>query len=104
MYSTLLPEMICLRKILNRFFSSDLITSKKRGFSYPISEFFLNDQNQKWIKDIFFVKENNNINLITNEKLGNILILHKNKQADYSSLLWSNLVLRLWLKKKGFIF
>lgn len=95
---------IFLRKILNRFFSPDLIASKKRGFSYPISEFFLNEQNQKWIKNIFFVKDNNNINLIENKKLENIFILHKNKQADYSNLLWSNLVLRLWLKKKGFIF
>ena len=88
---------------MSRFLTKKLITHKKKGFSYPISNFFCNDANLKWIEDIFLVKNTNNIKLISNENIKEIFNIHKGRKADYSKILWSNLVLRLWLKKKGFI-
>ncbi len=98
-----LKGKVFLRNILKKYFSEELISSKKKGFSYPIYEFFLSDQNQNWIQEIFLIKESKHLKLIPNEKLNLILKMHKKKQADYSNILWSNLVLRLWLKKKGFL-
>ena len=92
-----------LRKILKKFLPRDLIKYKKRGFSYPISNFFCNEKNKKWIEDIFLVKATNGINLISNNDINYIFNSHRQRKSDFSKLLWSNLVLRLWLRKKGFI-
>ena len=92
-----------LREILKEMLPSNLISSQKKGFSYPISNFFCDKRNEKWIKDIFFIKSKKEINLIENENLNKIFKLHTEKKIDYSKVLWSNLVLRLWLKRKGFI-
>lgn len=93
-----------LRNIFKQKFPKSLISKKKKGFSYPIVDFFLSRDNTNWIKSIFNVKENNNISLISSEKLECILNDHINKKNDYSNLLWSNLVLNIWLKKKGLIY
>jgi asparagine synthase (glutamine-hydrolysing) len=93
-----------LRKVLKRFLTQNLISNKKRGFSYPISNFFCDESNRKWIEDIFLVKNTNNIKLISSENISKIFDIHKERKYDYSKILWSNLVLRLWLKKKGFIY
>ena len=50
------------------------------------------------------VKNTNNIKLISSENISKIFDIHKERKYDYSKILWSNLVLRLWLKKKGFIY
>ena len=92
-----------LREIPKEMLPSNLISSQKKGFSYPISNFFCDKRNEKWIKDIFFIKSKKEINLIENENLNKIFKLHTEKKIDYSKVLWSNLVLRLWLKRKGFI-
>ena len=64
---------------------------------------FCDKRNEKWINDIFFVKSKQEINLIDNETINKIFKLHTEKKIDYSKVLWSNLVLRLWLKRKGFV-
>ena len=92
-----------LRKILKKYLPNDLISSQKKGFSYPISNFFNNTKNEKWIKNALFVNSNQKVNLLSNENISQIFDLHRKKNVDYSKVLWSNLVLRLWLKRKGFI-
>lgn len=92
-----------LRKILKKYLPNDLISNQKKGFSYPISNFFNNKKNEKWIKNALFVNSNKKVNLLSNENISQIFDLHRKKNVDYSKVLWSNLVLRLWLKRKGFI-
>ena len=92
-----------LRKIIKKHLPNDLISSQKKGFSYPISNFFNNKKNEKWIKNTLFVNSNQKINLLSNENINHIFDLHRKKNVDYSKVLWSNLVLRLWLKRKGFV-
>ena len=53
--------------------------------------------------EYFFVKSKKEIKLIDNEIINKIFKLHTEKKMDYSKVLWSNLVLRLWLKRKGFV-
>ena len=49
------------------------------------------------------MKSKKEIKLIDNEIINKIFKLHTEKKMDYSKVLWSNLVLRLWLKRKGFV-
>ena len=92
-----------LREILKEMLPNNLISSQKKGFSYPISNFFCDKRNEKWIREILIVKSKQEIKLIDNEIIDKIFELHTEKKIDYSKILWSNLVLRLWLKRKGFI-
>ena len=91
-----------LREILKEMLPKNLISGKKKGFSYPISNFFCDKRNEKWIRDIF-CEIKKEIKLIDNEIINKIFKLHTEKKMDYSKVLWSNLVLRLWLKRKGFV-
>jgi asparagine synthase (glutamine-hydrolysing) len=90
-----------LRKIAEKYIGNDILTRPKQGFGMPFGD---------WIrKDLkYLIREKLNRNRIQNQKILNpdfteyYISQHMNGKADYSTQIWSWLILHDWMEINGY--
>ena len=87
-----------IKRIAEKYLSSDIIYRKKQGFSVPLQSWFNNDLNE-YINDTLLSRDSF-ISKYTNKKIVEKLI-GDNKKIDYSNHLWVLLTLEKWGRNYG---
>ncbi len=88
---------LVLREILNKYLPSDLIYSKKSGFSIPLAE-WLSHELKEWASEIYFNPIINDIFSI-NIDLKKIWQNFIDNPKDNFQKVWNVIVINAWLKE-----
>jgi len=88
---------LVLRKILNKYLPSELIYSKKSGFSIPLAE-WLSCELKEWASEIYFNPIINDIFSI-NIDLKKIWQDFIDNPKDNFQKIWNIIVINAWLKE-----
>jgi asparagine synthase (glutamine-hydrolysing) len=87
-----------LRKLLERHLPSNLINSKKQGFSIPHSAWLKNDL-KDWAEHLFSENTLNKHNLISPHHVIPYWQAHKDGKCDYGHYLWTIACLQSWAEQ-----
>ena len=80
------------KKALERVLPADVLTRKKRGFAMPVAEWFRGELKELAYGTLF----GRNDGLINETFVKNCWKQHQRLQRDWSALLWSVLMFRMW--------
>lgn len=83
-----------LKKAMEDLVPKEILHGPKRGFDVPFREWLRTDL-YDFAKEQFLEADNS---VLDSQTLVKLLEKHKNKVADYSTLLWKALVLTYWLR------
>lgn len=83
-----------LKKALEGIAPNDILYGPKRGFDVPFREWLRQDL-YDFAMDSF---SSHKLGILDKKRLSELLKIHRNRQADYATLLWKSLVLCHWLE------
>jgi len=92
-----------LRELLKKYLPKNILPTKKKGFSFSVREILQKKQFISWSQKLLspeVIKKNRFLN---HDNVCKIIQSHQSGKRDFSSTIWSLLVLQNWLNKRNFL-